>query len=68
VVAQNIYGCGPQSVPILEPQMVLAFQKFQINESANSDSQSSDQISKQALFTHALGMPLNERKQRNQDS
>ena len=25
---QEIYGCGPQSTPIIDPQIVLAFQKF----------------------------------------
>ena len=26
-VAQDIYGCGPQSVPILDPRLILAYQK-----------------------------------------
>lgn len=27
-VDQTIYGCGPQSVPILDPRVVLEYQKF----------------------------------------
>ena len=28
VIKQDIYGCSPQSQPILDPQLVLSFQKM----------------------------------------